>query len=72
MRKVDPRWSMGFCVNPDACEYCGESGEVRICGCGLRCCESCWSEAYDCCPECADDLARDDYYDKKLMERMGK
>jgi hypothetical protein len=63
---------MSFCVNPDGCELCGEGGEIRICGCGLRCCGGCWSELYDCCRECAEDAAKDRYWDLKTMGALGK
>lgn len=72
MRDVEPRWLYGFCVNPDGCDFCGEGSEVRICSCGLKCCEGCWSRLYDCCPDCADELARDDHEDLKTMEALGK
>lgn len=59
-------------MNDNPCEFCGEGGEIRICGCGLRCCEGCWSKLHDCCPECAEDVARDDHYEMKHMEMEGK
>jgi len=55
------------------CACCRDEYSDLICRiCEQFICPYCWSKKYNCCEVCAEDLARDDHEDLKVMEALGK